>query len=231
MFNSANVDSIKLKNIGSSNSYMFYNAKPTKIYLSTVTAPITTQSTFQGIKSGGILHIPVGYSGYDVGGWTYLLGTKRWTIATESGDLEWDFPTDSINLGCEGGTFEINFASNVEIPNIIISNVPNWLTFSREGNTIIGVATPNGTDQNRSATLEFLAEGFGVTKTLTITQEALDWQLDFTSYEFWSESSVPHNSDSDLGLIFSVSDKLTDLEITINASWLRAESDLPTIQL
>lgn len=134
-------------------------------------------------------------------------------------------------MECQGSTFNIDFTSNKDISNIIIRNVPNWLTFSREGNTIIGVATPNGTDQNRSATLEFLAEGFGVTKTLTITQEALDWELDFTSYEFWSESSFPHNSDSDLGLIFSVSDKLTDLEITINANWLRAENYLPSLQL
>ena len=67
---------------------MFYYANPSKIYLSTAVAPVTTQNTFQSIKSGGTLYLPTGYSRYDTGGWTYLINTKKWQIIAESADLE-----------------------------------------------------------------------------------------------------------------------------------------------
>lgn len=94
------------------------------------------------------------------------------TITQDKFDLKWDFPTTPIHLGNERSNFNIEFTSNTEIENIIISNVPDWLTFTRNGNTITGVASKN-TGETRSVTLTFTADGFGVSKQLEVTQDAL----------------------------------------------------------
>lgn len=94
------------------------------------------------------------------------------TVIQDPFVLQWDFPTTPIHLGNERSNFTIEFTSNTEIENIIISNVPDWLTFTRNGNTITGVASKN-TGETRSVTLTFTADGFGVSKQLEVTQDAL----------------------------------------------------------
>jgi hypothetical protein len=93
-------------------------------------------------------------------------------VIQEPFELQWDFPTTPVHLGNERSNFTIEFTSNTEIENIIISNVPDWLTFTRNGNTITGVASRN-TGETRSVTLTFTADGFGVSKQLEVTQDAL----------------------------------------------------------
>jgi hypothetical protein len=94
------------------------------------------------------------------------------TVIQDPFELQWDFPTTPVHLGNERSNFTIEFTSNTEIENIIISNVPDWLTFTRNGNTITGVASKN-TGETRSVTLTFTADGFGVSKQLEVTQDAL----------------------------------------------------------
>lgn len=109
--------------------------------------------------------------------------------------LQWDFPTTPIHLGNEKSNFTIEFTSNADIENIIISNVPDWLTFTRNGNTIIGVASKN-TGETRSVTLTFTADGFGVSKQLEVTQDAFVWTLDTTGLLFDCTSGTPENPTS-----------------------------------
>lgn len=104
-----------------------------------------------------------------------LYGTSPIPLTTITQDtfvFNWDFPTTPVHLGNERSIFTIEFTSNTEIENIIISNVPDWLTFTRNGNTITGVASRN-TGETRSVTLTFTADGFGVSKQLEVTQDAL----------------------------------------------------------
>lgn len=194
MFYSTNASKLSINYFQGTVTYMLAFSKFDEIYCYSQTSPATTKSTFNGIKIDGTLYVPYNYNGYNDEGWTYLLNNRFWSIKTIGG-LEWDFPTDPIYFDDIGGSVDINFTSSIEIENIIISNVPDWLTFTRNGNTITGVASRN-TGETRSVTLTFTADGFGVSKQLEVTQDALVWTLDTISLLFDCTSGTPENPTS-----------------------------------
>lgn len=104
------------------------------------------------------------------------------TVIQEPFDLKWDFPTTPIYLDNKPSTFKIEFTSAVDIENIIISNVPDWLTFTRSGNTITGTASENFAATPRTATVTFEAEGYNETRTVVITQELAELSKSFNSW-------------------------------------------------
>ena len=107
---------------------------------------------------------------------------SNFTVIQDPFDLAWDFPTDPIYFDDNGGTVRIEFTSAEDIENIIISNVPDWLTFTRSGNTITCKAAQNTSSQPRTATVSFEAEGYNITKQIVFTQEKAELSITRESY-------------------------------------------------
>lgn len=66
--------------------YVFTNCSSlTSITSNATTAPSIQSSTFQSIKTGGTLYVPIGSSGYDtwMGTGNYYLGKYNWTKADQ----------------------------------------------------------------------------------------------------------------------------------------------------
>ena len=83
-YSCSNLTSVTVGNgVTSIGSSVFYNCKLSEITCYAMTAPTIKSSTFQSIKTGGVLKVPTGATGYDTQ-WmkttSYYLGYYNWSI-------------------------------------------------------------------------------------------------------------------------------------------------------
>lgn len=164
--------------------YMFKDCTSLKeIYLNSTFIPVMYVTT--QVAEYGTLYVPPEAENLPwrtTSYWTLLFDKYYWNLKTYESEPIWDFPTDPIYFDNDGGFVNIKFTSSVEIENIIISNVPDWLTFTRKGNTITVVASENNAATPRTATVTFEAEGFNEIRTVVITQELAELSKSFDSW-------------------------------------------------
>ena len=112
-----------------------YCSSLTSITSNATTAPTIYNYTFQYIKTGGTLYVPVGSSGYDVwmGKGNYYLGKYKWTIIDGSGVVAKYNVTSTSNPTPIGYSSYTSGFSAIEIDGVELQIVVSAYTFSTTG--------------------------------------------------------------------------------------------------